>query len=69
MADGRKNTSKGLTAKQSAELMKELSCYNAVNLDGGGSSEMIVKDKIVNSPSDKDERYIGSAILVCKNNK
>ena len=49
--------------------MKELSCYNAVNLDGGGSSEMIVKDKIVNSPSDKDERYIGSAILVCKNNK
>lgn len=66
VADGRKNTSKGLTAKQSAELMKELGCYNAVNLDGGGSSEMIVNDKIVNSPRDKGERYIGSAVLVYK---
>jgi exopolysaccharide biosynthesis protein len=41
-----------------------LGLWNAVNLDGGGSSEMIVAGKIMNNPSDKDERLIGSAIVV-----
>lgn len=67
VVDGRnKNSSKGVNAKESAELMKFLGCYNAVNLDGGGSSEMIVNDRIVNKPSDGRERAIGSAVLVYK---
>lgn len=66
VADGRSANSKGLTAEESAIIMKELGCYNAVNLDGGGSSEMIVNNKIVNKPSDGKERFIGSAVVVYK---
>lgn len=66
VVDGRSKISDGVTAKQSAEIMKELDCWNAINLDGGGSSEMIVNDEIVNKPSDGKERSIGSAIIVYK---
>jgi exopolysaccharide biosynthesis protein len=45
-------------------MMKMFDCVNAVSVDGGGSSEMIVNDKIVNRPSDGVERAIGSAIFV-----
>lgn len=62
--DGRKIATKGVTAKQEAEIAKHLGLWNAVNLDGGGSSVMIVAGKIMNNPSDKDERLIGSAIVV-----
>lgn len=64
VADGRSATSKGLTAKEQAEVMLSLDCTLAVSGDGGGSAEMIVEDKIVNKPSDNTERSIGSAIIV-----
>ena len=41
-----------------------LNLKNAVNLDGGGSSEMVVNRKIVNDPSDGSERRVGTAIVV-----
>jgi len=66
VADGRMTTSVGLTAAEQADIMLELGCITAVNLDGGGSSEMIVNGKIVNKPSDGFERSIGSAVLVYK---
>lgn len=66
VADGRNNKSNGLTATQQAEVMLSLGCINAANLDGGGSTQMIVNDKIVNVPSDGFERSIGSAIYVRK---
>lgn len=66
VADGRSTKSKGLTANQQAEVMLSLGCINAVNLDGGGSSQMIVNNKIVNTPSDGFERSIGSSIFVRK---
>jgi exopolysaccharide biosynthesis protein len=64
VADGRSTISKGLTAKEQAEVMLSLQCANSCALDGGGSSEMIVNDKIVNKPSDGSERKIGSSIIV-----
>jgi len=64
VADGRSATSKGLAAQEQAQLMLELGCYNAVNLDGGGSSAMVYKDKLINKPSDGSERKVGSVILV-----
>jgi exopolysaccharide biosynthesis protein len=66
VADGRSSTSKGLNAKEQAEIMLSLGCTYSANLDGGGSSEMIVNDKVVNKPSDGSERKIGSAIVVYK---
>lgn len=64
VADGRRKDSKGLTSEQQAKVMHELGANNAVNLDGGGSSQMIVDKKIKNIPSDKIERKIGSSIIV-----
>ena len=63
VVDGRSRDSAGVTAKEFAIMMKAFGCINAVNLDGGGSSEMIVGDKIYNRPSDGQERRIGSALI------
>lgn len=68
VVDGRRVGSLGVTDKQSAEIMLELGCHNAVNFDGGGSSTMVVvqggKPVVVNRPSDGSERAIGSCMLV-----
>ena len=48
------------------ELMKKFGAVDAINFDGGGSSEMIVGGQIQNSPSDGAERPVGSAIVVVK---
>lgn len=70
VVDGRRSTSAGVTIYQSAELMKSLGCFTAANLDGGGSSEMIVNNAIVNKPSDGAERSIGTAFVAyAKKNK
>lgn len=70
VVEGRgKNNSRGMTADQCAELMHNLGTYNAINLDGGGSSEMIVDGSIMNEPTDGSERKIGSAILVLNKDK
>ena len=49
-ADGREGSSVGLTLMELASLMKELGCVYAMNLDGGGSTVMYVKGKVVNRP-------------------
>lgn len=68
VADGRSKISKGLNAQEQAEVMLELGCYNAVNLDGGGSSTFVFvrngKAIVYNNPSDGVERAVGSVILV-----
>lgn len=59
VVDGRQpGYSEGMSERELAELMAELRCHDATNLDGGGSSVMVLcnKDKqprIVNSPSDR----------------
>ncbi len=39
--DGRQTSSRGMRMSHLAELMISLGCYNAVNLDGGGSTHMV----------------------------
>lgn len=62
--DGRNKNSRGVTATQSAEIMLNLGAVEAVNFDGGGSSTLIVDGEIRNTPSDKMQRRIGSALFV-----
>ncbi|MDX2044484.1 MAG: phosphodiester glycosidase family protein [Acidobacteriota bacterium] len=63
--DGRQKLSVGMTMTELAALMLELGCVEAMNLDGGGSSTMVVKNKIVNRPSDATgERAVSDALLV-----
>ncbi len=42
--DGRQESSRGASMKELGELMRKLGAYDAVNLDGGGSTAMVIKD-------------------------
>lgn len=65
VVDGRQfNLSRGMSLPELADFMIGIGVYTGLNLDGGGSSEMIVKGEIVNSPSDGGERPISNALLV-----
>jgi hypothetical protein len=52
VVDGRQQASAGVTIKELAQLMWEAGCYEAVNLDGGGSSAMVAAGEVVNIPAD-----------------
>lgn len=64
--DGRQpNASVGMSLPMLAELLLELGAVDALNLDGGGSTTMVVRHKVVNRPSDQSgERPVSDAILV-----
>ncbi len=51
VSDGRTEESEGLTLLELAELMEELGCETAYNLDGGGSSTMWFMGEVVNKPT------------------
>lgn len=56
--DGRQNTSRGLTQTELAKLLKEIGCTEALNLDGGGSTNLVTKTyekdgfSVANSPTE-----------------
>ncbi len=66
VVDGRRpQHSRGMTLEELAALMGALGCRDALNLDGGGSSAMVLGDRLVNNPSDDSgERPVSDAILV-----
>lgn len=65
VVDGRQpGHSIGMTLIELAKLMQELGAKNAMNLDGGGSTEMVVCGELVNRPSDGRERPVGDALLL-----
>lgn len=64
VVDGRQQNSIGMTLLELALFMQELGVQDAMNLDGGGSSEMVLKGKIVNKPSDGRERRVGDALAI-----
>ncbi len=65
VVDGRQpGYSVGMSLEEFAGLFVDLGATFAMNLDGGGSSTMVVKGRVVNQPSDGTERPVSSAILV-----
>ena len=63
--DGKKgDRSSGFTLKQFARFLKEINMQNAINLDGGGSTTLVLDDKIVNQLSDHHERKISNGLLL-----
>ncbi len=63
--DGRQTRwSLGPTMDELARIMRDLGAVNALNLDGGGSSTMVVEGEVVNRPSDGQQRSISNAIVV-----
>ncbi len=64
VVDGRSKRNAGMKLDELATYLRILGARHAINLDGGGSSSMIVKGKTVNSPSDGRERRISNGILI-----
>ncbi len=65
VVDGRTTASVGMTCTELASLMKGLGAYQAINLDGGGSTTMYLKGTgVVNRPSDGSERVVGNHLAV-----
>ncbi|CAL9593295.1 phosphodiester glycosidase family protein [Streptomyces sp. enrichment culture] len=64
--DGRRpGYSAGLTIAETAAVMRSLGAVNALNLDGGGSTTMVVQDELQGIPSDRTgERPDGDALLI-----
>jgi len=64
--DGRQpGVSAGMTLEMLAELLLEFGAVEAMNLDGGGSTTMVIHNKVVNRPSDQTgERPVSDAILI-----
>ena len=58
VADGRRTNSVGMTLDEVARYMIKLGAVSALNFDGGGSSEMVLNNKILNNPSDGNERAV-----------
>ncbi len=54
----------GASFFEAAAIMKWLGARDAINLDGGGSTAMVIGKKVVNHPSDGAERAVGDALLV-----
>ncbi|MDR1718624.1 MAG: phosphodiester glycosidase family protein [Dysgonamonadaceae bacterium] len=56
----------GVSTKEEADIMKFLGAHDAVNLDGGGSSCMVVNGAVKNKPSDGSPRLVINGLLLAK---
>ncbi len=65
VVDGRQRDSRGVSLGELAGIMLELGSVEAVNLDGGGSSTLVVDGVLVNRPlGSQSERQVMSALVV-----
>jgi hypothetical protein len=64
--DGRRpGWSAGVTLPEAARVMRSLGARDALNLDGGGSTAMVVRGRTVNRPSDQaGERPVSDVLAV-----
>jgi exopolysaccharide biosynthesis protein len=68
VVDGRQGNAKGMAFDQEQELMKDLGAWDAINADGGGSTQMNTRragdtaTTVENSPSDGYERSDGDGM-------
>ncbi|HIC38068.1 MAG TPA: phosphodiester glycosidase family protein [Candidatus Marinimicrobia bacterium] len=65
VVDGRQPDSRGVDLNELSILMFDLDCEEAINLDGGGSSALVVNGKLLNRPAGfSTQREVISAIAV-----
>lgn len=68
--DGRRFDADGMTLTELAKFMRDLGAWNALNLDGGGSTTLVgrpagASDPVVlNQPSDGNERLVTNALVI-----
>jgi hypothetical protein len=56
----------GVTLKEEAEILLNLGCVEALNLDGGGSSSLLVNGKQTIKPSDKGQERPVPGVFIIK---
>ena len=61
--DGRQTGSAGANSYELADILLKFGAWDGVNLDGGGSSCIVVNGDIMNTPSDGPERAVGNGNL------
>jgi hypothetical protein len=63
--DGRSAASVGMTLVEAADFLREQGVAHALNLDGGGSTALILDGRVINTPSDRGgERTVANALLI-----
>ncbi|MBQ2765354.1 MAG: phosphodiester glycosidase family protein [Clostridia bacterium] len=72
--DGRISASRGMKIAELSTVMAELGCVSALNLDGGGSTTVMVKASdstecvYINSPADTSYRAVANGLLFVSEN-
>ncbi len=66
VVDGRQSHSVGLTLTDWARLLVKFGARDALNLDGGGSSDLVINGDVQNSPSDGQERLVGDGLVLVR---
>lgn len=64
VVDGRSSASVGITWNDMGQLMADLGAWQALMLDGGGSSTLMVQGSAVNTPSDGSQRTVANHLGV-----
>ena len=68
VSDGRTSESAGLSLYELASFMKSLGALDAYNLDGGGSSTMVFKGEVINTPTtnghSSEERAVSDILYI-----
>lgn len=65
VVDGRQPSwSVGVSMTEAMQFMRSLGATDALNLDGGGSSEFVKYGSVMNKPSDGRERPIAAALTI-----
>lgn len=68
--DGRRADAVGMTLQELARLMRDIGAWNAINLDGGGSTTLVGRPagsdaiRVLNRPSDGNERLVSNALVI-----
>ena len=63
--DGRQLGELGLSITETADVARSLGMIEAINLDGGGSTAMVIRGSLISQPSDASgERAVGDAIII-----
>lgn len=64
VVDGRSESSAGIELEDEGRLLQWLGAWEGLNLDGGGSSSLVVNGDIVNRTSDGHERAVGNGVII-----
>ena len=65
--DGRSTRDLGLSIPEAADVARSLGLVDAINLDGGGSTTMVVNGQVISHPSDAaGDRPVGDALLISR---